>query len=161
MVCEVGNQMGPCRLGALSLEAPLEKRPDTLLETTSRVLWLEISRGHWVCPEVGEERARTGDPVSERWESSPTPEVVWRDSGRWKGLGKGNTQGHHLPRAWAVKVLNQCFLGPCVESGTWKTLVSDLKDLTVWCQRTEHRNSVTRQGSGQQCGGAFRKQVGV
>lgn len=37
--------------------------------------------------------------------------------------------------------------------------VLSLTSSTVWCKRTEHRSPVTRQGSGQQCGGALRKQV--
>lgn len=65
----MGNQMGPSRRGTLSLGAPLE--------TTSRWLWLEINRGHWVCPEVeAGKRTGTGELAPGRWESPLRHEVL-------------------------------------------------------------------------------------
>lgn len=37
---------------------PSEKWPDTRLETTSRALWMEINRGHWICPEEDKDRGQ-------------------------------------------------------------------------------------------------------
>lgn len=52
------------------------------METTSRLLWLEINRGRWVCPEVeAEQRAGTRELASGRWESSPRHEVIETQAG--------------------------------------------------------------------------------